>query len=83
MLIETRAISPIPDRAVQITPSRTKDRFARDRQNNRYRRIHRQKSSNAFGTIHSFEKEEPMYDGLCRTILFHLEHIGSYVDLYV
>jgi hypothetical protein len=83
MLIETRAISPIPNRSVQITPSRTKDRFARHRQHHQYRRIHKQTMSNAFGGIDSFENEEPMYDGHCRTILFHLGHLGSYVDLYV
>jgi len=83
MLIETRAISPISNRSVQIAPARAKDRFARYRQHNKYRRIHRQATSNAFGGIDSFENEEPMYDGRCRTILFHLGHLGSYVDLYI
>jgi hypothetical protein len=83
MLIETRAISPISNRAVQVTPSRAKERFVHYRQNNRYRRIHKRATATAFGGIDSFEKEEPMYDGQCRTILFHLGHIGGYVDLYV
>jgi len=82
MLIETRAISPITNRAVQVMPTRTKDRFVRYKQRGRYRRIHKQATSHAFG-MDAFEKEEPMYDGQCRTILFHLGHIGSYVDLYV
>jgi len=83
MLVETRAISPILDRAVQVTPSRAKDRFARYKQRNRYRRIHKQTTSNTFGGVETFDKEEPMYDGHCRTILFHLGHMGTYVDLYV
>jgi hypothetical protein len=83
MLIETRAISPITDRAVQIRPSRSKDRFVHYKQRGQYRRIHKQTKSTAFDGIHSFEKEEPTYDGQCRTILFHLGHIGRYIDMYV
>jgi len=83
MLIETRAISPISNRAVQVPPTRSRERFVRYKQRGRYRRIHKQTTSKAFGGIDSFDNEEPMYDGHCRTILFHLEHIGTYVDVYV
>ena len=83
MLIETRAISPISNQGVQVTPSRSKDRFVQYKQRGRYRRIHKQTISKAFGGVDPFDQEEPMYDGQCRTILFHLGHIGTYVDLYV
>jgi len=83
MLIETRAISPITDRAVQVKPTRAKDRYVHYKQRGLYRRIHKQAKFNAFDGVHSFEEEEPMYDGYCRTILFHLGHIGRYVDMYV
>ncbi|KPA13650.1 hypothetical protein MHK_006124 [Candidatus Magnetomorum sp. HK-1] len=82
MLVETRAISPIQHHQVQVTPTRSKDRFGHFHKKNRYQRIQK-KSLYAFNDKASFEKEEPMYDGQCRTILFHLGHIGSIIDLYV
>ncbi|ETR69635.1 MAG: hypothetical protein OMM_09428 [Candidatus Magnetoglobus multicellularis str. Araruama] len=83
MLAETRAISPIQNRAVQVTPTRARDRFPRFKHKGRYQRIHRQAMTSAFSDINSFDKEEPMYDGQSRTILFNLGHLGSNIDLYV
>jgi len=81
MLVETRAISPIQNRA--IIPTRSKDRFGHFKQKDRFRRVHKRASTHSFSGFDSFDEEEPMYDGQCRTILFQLGHIGTFVDVYV
>jgi len=83
MLVETRAISPIHNHPVQVSPARSKGRFGQFHKQNKFQRINRKASSFSFDNFDSFENEEIMYDGQCRTILFHLSHIGSFVDVYV
>ncbi|MBF0451886.1 MAG: hypothetical protein HQK75_14370 [Candidatus Magnetomorum sp.] len=83
MLVETRTISPVQYHPVQVNPTRSKGRFGNFHKKRQLQRIKKQTSSYDFDAFDSFEKEEPMYDGHCRTILFHLSHIGSIVDLYV
>jgi len=82
MLIETRAITPIQHQPVRVTPTRSKNRFENFHKKNLYQRIQK-KALHEFDSNGSFEKEEIMYDGHSRTILFQLGHIGSIIDLYV
>jgi hypothetical protein len=83
MLVETRAISPIHNHPVHINPTRSKGRFGHFHKKNSFQRIKKQTSFQSFDNFDSFDNEEIMYDGQCRTILFHLSHIGSFVDVYV